>query len=579
MQRYVKFIGVVLAVVLAFTVLTGCSMFARNQKRYRAQIAAKIGNQEVSLKDIMDFFDVNGANYINYGYDAQTVWDALFPQYIAQIIGLDQYKANFKEPKYDGDRNKKYTDGGYLKDSDLLYFEKQVQNDLMTNMDTLVETEFKNDGYIFSEDKGDARPEHTEIIIQSNLTWTSRATAFDMKALDKKLDIHKKQSDTNHVDYIFTDKTDARLIDAVKKLNDRKTNEKKSDITVEMFMDAQFSAEQEFIRKLIISNYEDINSYFITRVELLIRQQIYQDYQNEIFASVETDKVNEALQTKLDNLVKQAKEGYDLNAKSFETFVTGLTKDSFIYAVPAQYEHQYGFVKNMLLPFSADQTTTLTAYKTMYGVTSSEYLSKRAQLSQEIKVTDFIDAPKAEDEDKALAGFTVEGIEVIGSTFFEDKLIDISAEKFVELMFRYNTDTAQHNSTYDYVIAKQTPDATGTKDKWVKEFATVARRLANDQGGKIGGIGYALTDYGVHIIFYAGDVVADSFDWATKLSNQTGAGTPAYRFYKLYYEAIKNTVYSKKMDTVYKEYETAKKINVYNNVLKEYCEGYGIKLK
>ncbi|MEG1710816.1 MAG: hypothetical protein RR316_03325, partial [Clostridia bacterium] len=65
MQRYVKFIGVVLAVVLAFTVLTGCSMFARNQKRYRAQIAAKIGNQEVSLKDIMDFFDVNGANYIN----------------------------------------------------------------------------------------------------------------------------------------------------------------------------------------------------------------------------------------------------------------------------------------------------------------------------------------------------------------------------------------------------------------------------------------------------------------------------------------------------------------------------------
>ena len=153
----------------------------------------------------------------------------------------------------------------------------------------------------------------------------------------------------------------------------------------------------------------------------------------------------------------------------------------------------------------------------------------------------------------------------------------VTLEGFVDLMFQYNTDTAQHNSAYGYVIAKNEPDVTGTADTWVKEFAAEARRLANE--GTVGGIGYALTDYGVHIIFYEGDVVADSFDtddWSDALQTQKGAGNASYRFYKAYFDSVKSEYYNDIMEDLYQQYEKDNKIKINKAALSDYCAGYGI---
>ncbi len=79
MQKFMKQLCMILAIVTVFALAAGCSMFQTNQERYRKQTAMKIGDEEVTVQEITEFFESNGAAYIQYGYDAQSVWDSLIP--------------------------------------------------------------------------------------------------------------------------------------------------------------------------------------------------------------------------------------------------------------------------------------------------------------------------------------------------------------------------------------------------------------------------------------------------------------------------------------------------------------------
>ena len=575
MRKFLRIIGIAVAIAAVF-VLASCSFIQRNDDRYNNQVAIKVGDEEITLKEIMEFFDSNAANYINAGYDVQVVWDALFPQYVQQMIAVNEYKKGYTGTLYSGERSNKYDDGKYYTEDELIYLEKSLQVNILDSLESTLESEFTERGYTFSESTDSERAELTEIIIDTNLSVTARNEAYNPKELNKTLENYKLQTTTQDVDYVFTDPEDERLLAAVEKLNDRKA-ESDDEITPELYVEVQQSVLQKFERTLLDSGYDSVADYLESRMNLLISQQLYVDYQYQYGSKIEERDMNEELQRKLDNLVAQAVESYTLNPASFATFVTDLDSSSFIYYVPEQYAGKYGFVKNLLIPFSEDQTSQLETVLKKFGENSDTYLSVRAELATEILVTDFIDAPDADDSEKANAGFIIDGYNVVGSTFFDELLRDITPHEFVELMFRYNTDTAQHNAAYDYVIAKDEPDVTGTADTWVKEFAEVARALAKD--GTVGGIGYALTSYGVHIIYYSGDVTADNFDWSMKLeSPQYGAGNAAYRFYNTYYNSILSALFSREMDDLNKKYEEEGAIEYFENVMKDYLDGYGIKL-
>lgn len=575
MQKFFKYFGIMLMVALVFA-LAGCSLVQKNEDRYNNQIAVKVGNEEITLKQVMEFFDSNGGNYINSGYDAQTVWDALFAQYVQQMIGVDEYKKSYEGTKYSGERSLKYANGEYYTEEELAYLEKSLQVDILSSLDSLFETELKDLGYTLSEAEDNERDEMKEIKIDTNLSLTARKEAYNHKKLDKSLESYKIQPVTNDITYVYDNKDDERLVAALEKLNAR-IAEDDEKVSPELYIELQEVALQKFERSLTNTYYDSISEYMESRMELLIKQQLYVDYQYKYGSEVEAKDMNAELQVKLNYLVAQAKEGYKLDPASFVTFVTGLSNTSFIYDVPEQYVGKYGFVKNMLIPFSDEQTQKLTTIANKFGTDSVTYLRLRAELAQEILVTDFIDAPDAEDADKANAQFIInDKYEVVGSEFFASMLDNCTKEEFVNLMFRYNTDTAQHNAAYDYVISKDEPDVTGVADTWVKEFASVARTLAKD--GTVGGIGYALTTYGVHIIYYSGDVVADEFDWAKKLDDQVGAGTAVYRFYNTYYNSVLSTLFSRNMDNLNKKYIEDESITYYEDVMKEYLDSYGITL-
>ena len=51
-----------------------------------------IGNEVVTLGEVIDYFDANGTAYIQQGYSYQQVWDMLFPVFVQQKVMLDAYK-------------------------------------------------------------------------------------------------------------------------------------------------------------------------------------------------------------------------------------------------------------------------------------------------------------------------------------------------------------------------------------------------------------------------------------------------------------------------------------------------------
>ena len=92
---------------------------------------------------------------------------------------------------------------------------------------------------------------------------------------------------------------------------------------------------------------------------------------------------------KYENLKAAQEEDFRLHPTKFETFVTSLSDTSFIYTVPAQYENEYAFVKNLLISFSDEQKAVLEHYGNVYGKNSETYLAKRDELATQIKATDF----------------------------------------------------------------------------------------------------------------------------------------------------------------------------------------------
>ncbi len=124
-------------------------------------------------------------------------------------------------------------------------------------------------------------------------------------------------------------------------------------------------------------------------------------------------------------------------------------------------------------------------------------------------------------------------------------------QTIIDLMKQYNTDTAQHTAQYDYVVrVGETPsDYTA---KWVPEFVEAAKEAKE---GGIGSYALAISEYGVHIVFYSGDVVAKDLDFAAVLADLgNNTDTAEYRLFKSYYSTQSSKLTSAAEKALKKEY-------------------------
>lgn len=573
-MKRTKIFSLILIVMALIMTFTGCALFPVNTERYRGQEAIVVGDTIITLGETIEFFNTNATQYLEQGYGAQEVWDYLFPQLLTKAMFMDEQKkatANLNT----GDIAKLYANGEYVSDAAIKYFQKAVQADLFQTLEEMTVEELNNKGYTFDQAKEDRAKRINKGVLTS---LASEDFEKDEAALDENLLKYQAQNTLTSYDYVYTSETDPRLLATVAKLNKRisyfdpetadKKNPPKTELTVKDYINAQKTALKSLTRT-IRNNYELAIADFAKRqIEENIKQEIVKLYSEKLFREVEQSAdINALLQQKFENLKEQQEIKFALDSRSFVAFVNGLGSatgdDQFILTMPQEYEGEFFYVKNLLIPFSDEQTAVLTRYRNMYGSGTNDYIKARNELVKSIKLVDF-ENDEAETEGIFSIGYN-------GNVYSNELDYKIQNEDFTDLIFRYSTDVATFNSNYDYVIGRTAADKTNTGDEvFMAEFIDAARSVQD------GGYAYCVTDYGVHIVMYTGEVTVQTFDWSNKYNYGTDAGSLDYRFFRNLYDSLKNSKLAEVTENMYKEFKDAGKIKITNNVLKKFLAKYSI---
>lgn len=181
-------------------------------------------------------------------------------------------------------------------------------------------------------------------------------------------------------------------------------------------------AYTSFVSRLISNNLIDENNqdisdimalpYITTEYETQLQYQISQKYydvyeaaQEELLATGSTaaySYVNSVYQ----DLLESQKDSYDNDSSAFETALGNMSDSSFVLYTPENDDYKaangdttfggtYGFVYNILLPYSASQSVALTTYQSQYSTTvngttvyTPAYYNARNQLLKNITTTD-----------------------------------------------------------------------------------------------------------------------------------------------------------------------------------------------
>ncbi|MBR2970278.1 MAG: hypothetical protein IKC48_00560 [Clostridia bacterium] len=180
---------------------------------------------------------------------------------------------------------------------------------------------------------------------------------------------------------------------------------------------------------------------------------------------------------------------------NYDTAATG--DDLVLYRANGNYV----YVKHILLPFSDEQTEYLTSYKDIH--TEDEYLAERDRMVNNIVAYQHVDG-----EDDTTRPLTVSQIfSEVKSSMSRASASAYDAERtFDNFIYKYNTDPGSFGNEKGYAVKYSLNS--GESETYMVEFAEAARAF-RDEGYEVGQIydNYIVTDYGVHIMYYAADYV------------------------------------------------------------------------
>ncbi len=125
----------------------------------------------------------------------------------------------------------------------------------------------------------------------------------------------------------------------------------------------------------------------ITQLQSALSEKLSDSFESKAASTITA----EYLERRFEELYNTQKETFDKDSSSFETALDSMSDSSFLLYAPGiddSDESAYGFVYNILIPFSAQQSYTLTQYQNDSGLTDEQYYEKRAALLEEVYATD-----------------------------------------------------------------------------------------------------------------------------------------------------------------------------------------------
>lgn len=469
-----KFLSLAFICLISFSfILTGCNLFPTNQANYlSAPIVtfqtAKGENIKIDKEDLITAFNSYGAELVNsYGYSIQDAIDATIEVLINREVML--LEAERTITLGNGDLNEIWDDAYDTIISNLSTYEELVIEQWKLNVpSTLDEEEESETAYTPYKPQAEIDLQDGKYVIKLLNTNTST---------DQNVDLYYNEGE--------------EITSLVKTVNDRLNNSANKDVLTEakrQYVEALKESEEG---RNLSTNSDEVFAREVERIYEAVKDNKYIELYSEKLQG-DNDISNITLSQVLRKLTADMLSSYTkytLNATQFDTDMLD-SRENVDYVV----NNNYFYVNHILLKYDESSTTYLDELETLYknGTISEKAYNDALEVEAEkIKATNI-----QTGKETNLSPMDIYN-ELVG--LMTGKSDEAKTQIFKDYIYTYNEDTGNMNADYCYVIGKDS-------SRMVDTFTETSRKLWDNGKGEYGAIDYCVSEYGVHIIFYAGPV-------------------------------------------------------------------------
>ena len=254
------------------------------------------------------------------------------------------------------------------------------------------------------------------------------------------------------------------------------------------------SVEQEYKQFEEITNTKGLSYVYgalqDSAVAYLYAGQTYEDQQKMTLIEEYITGTVEVTRADVEDIYNRTLAAQKAQYADEANYEKAISDDGNILYFP---DDNHFFVKHILIPFSAEQTAELTAYKnSVENAVEGNYIAYRDRLAEQITSYEHVDG---EDYGDPISVNTIYN-EILGKVGGAVTLYE-KERAFDDLIYKYNTDPGIFGKTYGYM---EKYDLGSSSETYMEEFAAAARKLYE---GKTEGAlsGKVVTDYGVHVLY------------------------------------------------------------------------------
>ena len=454
-------------------ILTGCNLFPRNQANYLNApiITFKTDDEKnitVTKKELLSAFNSYGSTLMNnYGYDVEKSVEEVIKVLINREVTLVKAKKEIT-----------------LGNGDLNDIWDSTYETMLENLATYEEEVIKAWGLQNPAVLGDEEDSSKEYKPYEKLA--------EIEFVDNEYVIKIKDGNSEtdqNVELYYGEGEEVSSI--LNSINEKIENSGNKDVLTEakrLYIEDLKEGEKGFN---LSTDKEEIFEREIERVRETIEENKYVElYEKSTRGDGEIANItiNQVL-TKLTAQMLSSYTEYKFNPETYSSDMLSSFSD-----VKYVIDENYFFVNHILLKYNEDSATQIENLKTAFKngtITEKAYNDGLEIEAAKIRATNIQTEKQTSYSPTDL--FNIIESELTG------KSANQKTEIFKDYVYTYNEDTGNMNSDYLYIIGKN-------DSKMVETFTDVSRELYDNGNGEYGEIGYALSDYGVHIIFYAGVV-------------------------------------------------------------------------
>ena len=522
-KLFKKLLTMVCSLTLCILLLSGCSWLKIDNYRYYNQVVVTVGDHEFTKKDLIDAFNNYGYQYYeSYGYSLQEAVNYTIGTMIDRHLLLEDIKADYKITDQE-ELQIKSEAFAYMQDS-IMTYEEQVREEWDLTVSTeeetkteslrATETEYTPSTYYnVVVDRKEIVGEETKTYYKGVVTRTEDfEVVLDYSFTETENDVTTKteyykvvenyESESYEVDSTIT--LESHFGKSRQIITEKKVSDEAWSRYVKSLQDAAKNEGRSTKESDVLLHEEE-------RIETQLRNNLYlEKYENDFYSNFAVDY--EEVLKYFRSQYKSQRTQY-LADKSLYHEAMKNASSEYVYFHPNS-GNEYVNVKHILIKFTDAQTEAIKALNTEFDIKNDytdedearkENATYKARLQKIVNQTTSTFEMDGEtytwnaivsDNDTSSVYDYVQS-QVTGSTLKE------RCEQFNKLMYIFNDDEGSMNSEFDYVVNLDT----AVTDQMVKPFADGVRALDKSNGGEgAGSMDYIVSEYGIHIIFHAGNV-------------------------------------------------------------------------